>query len=82
MKIAVAVTLMLLMCGCVSYVTPADRAVIHDQYLNARDINDRVHGDESLPDYARAWWAAEAEAWRAIDAWSHGKAASPAGEQE
>ena len=58
--------------GC-SVVMPSDRAVIHDHRLNAEAINAKVQTDANLPAWVREWWDAEAQTWRAIDAWATGK---------
>ena len=72
MKRLLIVVLALLVAGC-SYVTPSDRLVIHDHYLNAVAINAKVQVDPALPDYAKTWWGAEERTWKAMDAWAKGK---------
>ena len=66
------VVLAVVLAGC-SYVTPSDRLVIHDNYLNAHAIAGKAESDANLPDYAKRWFAAEARTWAAMDAWSKGE---------
>ena len=63
--------------GC-SWVSPADKAVIHAHRLNADAIGARVATAPALPDWVRTWWAAEVVTWQAMDHWARGEAATPA----
>jgi hypothetical protein len=78
----IAIVMLALVAGC-SIVMPADRAVIHDHYLNASAINAKVQAEDTLPIYVRTWWDAEEKTWKAMDAWSKGEkfpaATQPAG---
>lgn len=67
--------------GC-SIIMPADREMLHGHHLNAQAFNAKTQSGEASPEAMRAWIAAEARTWAALDAWSKGEkpaaAAAPA----
>jgi len=56
--------------GCISYVCPSDRAVIHDSALNAVDITDKVLMDPNASLAVKRWFVAERTSWLALDCWA------------
>lgn len=54
-------------------VTPADRLMIDMHRDNAVEISERVAQDETLPDWVKTWWTAEAETWNSMSSWAAGE---------
>jgi hypothetical protein len=71
--IVMLVGLMLISTGC-AYVPATDKAVIHNDMLNAVAMNAKVQTDTSpMPDYVKPSFAAYAKMLVAIDAWANGQ---------
>jgi hypothetical protein len=66
----------LLGAGC-TIVTPADRVVIHQNYLNAQAMNAKVQA-VAVPTpnqwaAVQAWWNSEENCWMWLDDWANGR---------
>jgi hypothetical protein len=55
--------LVLVVSGCVTFVSPKDRLAIGVVAGNAVEVNRRVQADANLPPWLRAWVADDANSW-------------------
>jgi len=63
----------MLISGC-SFTTAGDRAVIHNDMLNATAMNAKVQSDpNALPEYVKESFSAYAKMFVALDAWAAGQ---------
>jgi len=74
-RLLILVLVGLMLVGCVDYVAPSHRVVIHDTATLAAEMDGRIQVDANCPGYVKAYSGANQRSWAILDAWAHGKAA-------
>ena len=72
----VAVVMLLALAGC-SIILPSHANLIDQAAGNAAALNAAVQRDANLPSYVRQWWANDANQWRYLSDWAHGRRPKP-----
>ena len=73
MKWTVVLVMVGLLSGCVTYVRPSDRVLIHDFAGNAAEMFVRIDDDGNCPLYVKTWAGGVARWAVAVDDLAHGR---------